>query len=167
MAETPEHLQEAWDAARAHLAEAGFGADDLYFASLIPLVDLALADGEIQREEHLEIQSQARALVDRLNAKVGYEAFSYSQALVVVSKLRELPLSLITQLTAHARALELVNSSEAAAEAAFSRIVAGCLRVAAASTTHEGDKLVHFCREERLRFEGILQALAVTRHYKP
>lgn len=162
MPHTPDRLKEAWSAARARLAEAGLMPADAYFASLIPLVDVALADGEVQREEHLEMQRQVRLLVDRLNATVGYAAFSYGSALTLVAKLRELPLSKVHQLTAQVRALELEGGG---AELAFSRIVAGTLRVAAASKTLEGDRLVHFCREERLRIDGILQALAVTRHY--
>src|SRR5690348_2993687 len=128
-----EELQRSWRAARARLAEAGITGDDAYFASLIPLVDVALADGEVQREEHLEIQRQVREVVDRLNKTVGYDAFSYARALGVVQKLREMRLSQLVQLTAQVRALELQQAGTEGDELAFSRIIAGCLRVAAAS----------------------------------
>lgn len=157
-------MHESWKAARARLAAAGIGADDAYFAPLIPLVDVAMADGEVQPEEAAQLEREARELVGRLNAEAGYAAFSVERALEVLMKLRRKAPFELAQLTAQVRALELEGED---AEAAFSRIVAGCLRVAMASQTMEGGELVHFCREERLRIYGILQSLAITRRYTP
>jgi hypothetical protein len=162
-----EDVRPSWKAARQRLHDAGLSENDAYLSALIPLVDVALSDGTIQPEEQAELERAAHTVVDRLNHLAGYAAFSFEQALSLIERLRHMPLSQVAQLTAQVHALELESSDRNANELAFSRIIASCLRVAMATRNLENGKLVHFCREERLRIQGIMQALAVTRRYTP
>src|SRR4051794_6607858 len=98
-----DDVRPAWKIARERLSEAGLTQQDAYFAALIPLVDVALCDGAVQPEEAAELSRAAATVVERLNHLVGFSAFSVAQALDLIRRLREMPLSRVSQLTAQVR----------------------------------------------------------------
>jgi hypothetical protein len=62
------------------LAGLGFKGLDLYLAELIPAVEMAWADGQIQPNELAMLESYCEALVERLNRQAGAPFFRLSRA---------------------------------------------------------------------------------------
>lgn len=121
----------AMERARAleRLKALGFTGPDVYFAELIPAVEMAWADGEVQANERAVLEAYAQALVESLNATAGARLFTFSRALVWLRRL------LKRRLTPYERswALESVRllSSGAAGLPMRRRIVEWCEAVAA------------------------------------
>lgn len=77
------------DRALQALATLGFKGRDVYLAELIPAVEMAWADGEIQPNERAMLESYCEALVDRLNAQAGATFFTLRRALTLLDLLSQ------------------------------------------------------------------------------
>ena len=73
-------MNEERQQALTRLAALGFQGADVYLAELIPAVEMAWADGEIQPRERLVLEAYCEALVDRLNREAGYAFFTLRRA---------------------------------------------------------------------------------------
>jgi hypothetical protein len=61
------------------LGSLGFKGLDVYAAELIPAVEMAWADGEIQRQERALLNAYCEALTDYLNLQAGARLFRLSR----------------------------------------------------------------------------------------
>jgi len=71
----------------------GFRGPEIYLAELIPAVEMAWADGEIQANELAILEAYCEALVESLNRQVGARLFNLGRAL---PRLKGLPLGRLT-----------------------------------------------------------------------
>jgi hypothetical protein len=79
--------------ALAQLASLGFRGRDSYLAELIPVVEMAWADGTIQPDERALLESYCQELTGRLNEQAGANLFSYRRALLLLKSLTQKRLS--------------------------------------------------------------------------
>jgi hypothetical protein len=70
-----------------NLGTLGFKGRDVYFAELIPLVEMAWADGVIQPNEKALLEAYCESLTQRLNLLAGADFFKLSHALAVLNRL--------------------------------------------------------------------------------
>jgi len=68
-------------AALEQLMALGFRGPEIYLAELIPAVEMAWADGEIQANELAILEAYCEALVESLNQQVGARLFDLRRAL--------------------------------------------------------------------------------------
>ena len=81
------------EAAVRDLAAMGFKGHDVYLAELIPVVELAWADGQIEPNERALLESYCAALTDRLNRAAGAPFFRLGHTLRVLDRLTQRRLS--------------------------------------------------------------------------
>jgi|GEM_PF-2856952 hypothetical protein len=77
---------QAEDALRV-LSVLGFKGRDVYLAELIPAVEMAWADGEIQPNERAMLEAYCETLVERLNQQAGANFFSVARAKSLLERL--------------------------------------------------------------------------------
>lgn len=65
----------------------GFKGRDVYLAELIPVVEMAWADGVIQPNERALLEAFCESLTERLNKQAGGSFFSLSQTFLVLERL--------------------------------------------------------------------------------
>lgn len=82
------------------LATLGFKGRDVYLAVLIPLVEMAWADGEVQPNERALLENYCADLTDRLNRQAGARFFHLDHALLVLARLIHRRLSPVERLVA-------------------------------------------------------------------
>lgn len=82
------------------LAELGFKGRDVYLAELIPLVEMAWADGVIAPNERALLEGYCATLTDRLNRQAGAQFFRLARSFLVLDRLTERRLSPAQRLTA-------------------------------------------------------------------
>ncbi|MDP1823018.1 MAG: hypothetical protein Q8L48_07245 [Archangium sp.] len=68
------------DAALGRFAELGFTGVEVYLAELIPAIEMAWADGEVQANERALLEAYCEALVNELNRQAGARLFSVGRA---------------------------------------------------------------------------------------
>ncbi|MFZ5440269.1 MAG: hypothetical protein ACOZQL_09690 [Myxococcota bacterium] len=71
----------------------GFQGPDVYFAELVPAVEMAWADGVVQPNEQAVLEAYAQTLVDALNEQAGANLFTLARALAWLSRLTRRRLS--------------------------------------------------------------------------
>lgn len=69
------------------LGSLGFRGLDVYLAELIPAVEMAWADGEIQSNERAMLEAYCEELIERLNREAGAQLFRLSRARLVLERL--------------------------------------------------------------------------------
>lgn len=67
----------------------GFRGRDVYLAELIPVVEMAWADGKIEPNEQALLLAYAEALTDRLNRQCGAALFRLDHTYRMLDRLRE------------------------------------------------------------------------------
>lgn len=67
----------------------GFRGPEIYLAELIPAVEMAWADGEIQANELAILEAYCEALVESLNRQVGARLFNLGRALTRLKALTQ------------------------------------------------------------------------------
>jgi hypothetical protein len=70
-----------------HLGELGFRGRDVYFSEMIPIVEMAWADGAIQPNELALLEAYCETLTNELNALAGARIFSLRRALMCLRRL--------------------------------------------------------------------------------
>ncbi|MBL9038687.1 MAG: hypothetical protein JNG84_09255 [Archangium sp.] len=75
------------DEALRVLATLGFTGSDVYLAELIPVVEMAWADGAISPGERAMLEARCEAVVERLNTQCGARLFTLGKALKVLDQL--------------------------------------------------------------------------------
>ncbi len=71
------------------LADLGFKGRDVYLAELLPVVEMAWADGVIAPNEQALLEAYSEALTDRLNRQAGAQFFRPARTLLVLHRLME------------------------------------------------------------------------------
>lgn len=79
--------------ALSDLEQLGFRGRDVYLAELIPVVEMAWADGKIEPNEEALLQAYAEALTERLNEQCGAPLFRLDHTYRVLDQLRQRRLS--------------------------------------------------------------------------
>ncbi len=92
------------------LADLGFKGRDVYLAELLPVVEMAWADGVIAPNERALLEAYGEALTDRLNRQAGAQFFGLARTLLVLDRLTERRLTPAQRLTA-LRALKAWSGS--------------------------------------------------------
>ncbi|MDP2274369.1 MAG: hypothetical protein Q8N23_04725 [Archangium sp.] len=82
------------------LAGLGFKGRDVYLAELLPVVEMAWADGVIAPNERALLEAYCEQLTERLNRQAGAQFFGLTRALLVLDRLTERRLSPAERLTA-------------------------------------------------------------------
>ncbi len=98
------------------LASLGFKGRDVYLAELIPAVEMAWADGEIQSNERAILEAYCEALTDRLNRQAGAELFMLTRTRLLLDRLTQRRLSPVERLIA-LRALKIWSGTGSSGEA--------------------------------------------------
>ena len=75
------------DVALHELAELGFKGRDVYLAELIPVVEMAWADGVIAPNERALLEAYCESLTERLNRQAGATFFRLGRTLKVLERL--------------------------------------------------------------------------------
>jgi hypothetical protein len=86
--------------ALSDLADLGFKGRDIYLAELIPVVEMAWADGVIAPNERTLLEAYCEALTDRLNHQAGQQFFRLSRTRAVLDRLTLTRLSSAQRLVA-------------------------------------------------------------------
>lgn len=71
------------------LATLGFKGRDVYLAELIPVVEMAWADGVIAPNERALLEAYCEALTERLNRRAGAPFFRLARTLLVLERLTQ------------------------------------------------------------------------------
>lgn len=71
------------------LAELGFKGRDIFLAELIPVVEMAWADGVIAPNERALLEAFCEELTERLNRQAGANFFSLAHTLLVLERLTQ------------------------------------------------------------------------------
>ena len=82
------------------LADLGFKGRDVYLAELLPVVEMAWADGVIAPNERALLEAYCEALTDRLNRQSGAQFFRLARTFLVLDRLTERRLTPAQRLTA-------------------------------------------------------------------
>jgi hypothetical protein len=82
------------------LADLGFKGRDVYLAELLPVVEMAWADGVVAPNERALLEAYCEALTDRLNRQAGFQFFSLTRTLLVLHRLMKRRLTPAQRLTA-------------------------------------------------------------------
>jgi hypothetical protein len=82
------------------LGDLGFRGRDVYLAELIPVVEMAWADGVIQENERTLLEAYCEALTNRLNHQAGATFFHLRRALILLDRLTRKRLAPSERLTA-------------------------------------------------------------------
>jgi hypothetical protein len=98
------------------LAELGFKGRDIYLAELIPVVEMAWADGVIAPNERALLEAFCEALTDRLNRQAGAQFFSLGRSILLLDRLTQRRLSPVQRLAA-LRALKTWSGTGSSGEA--------------------------------------------------
>jgi len=98
------------------LADLGFRGRDIYLAELIPVVEMAWADGVIAPNERALLEAFCESLTDRLNRQTGAQFFNLARTLLVLERLTQRRLSPVQRLTA-LRALKEWSGTGSSGEA--------------------------------------------------
>ena len=70
-----------------NLAKLGFKGRDIYLAELVPVVEMAWADGVIQPNERALLEAYCESLTERLNKQAGANFFQLGHTLKVLDRL--------------------------------------------------------------------------------
>ena len=82
------------------LADLDFTGRDIYLAELIPVVEMAWADGVIAPNEQALLEAYCEALTDRLNQQGGAQFFRLARTFLVLDRLTQRRLSPAQRVTA-------------------------------------------------------------------
>ncbi len=81
---TPSTIQAIED-----LYQIGFAGQDVALAELIPVVEMAWADGELQANERAMLEAYAETLTTELNQRAGRAVFSIGHTLELLAQLTQ------------------------------------------------------------------------------
>jgi hypothetical protein len=112
------------------LAELGIEGRDIYFAELIPVVEMAWADGVIAPNERALLEEYCVALTQRLNRQAGAEFFTVARAFLVLDRLTQSRLTPAQRLTA-LKALKAWTGTGSSGEAMRASMISWAEAVAA------------------------------------
>ena len=119
------------------LARIGISGEKVYLIDLIPLIEMALADGTIQDGEIAVLNLWVQKQVKHINQLAGYNIITIEDAMKFVDRFLtpEIDTDLLVKMRQCIGPLRLANQEGDYSERLLKRILSGCLEIAAASVT--------------------------------
>lgn len=148
---------EALDALERH----GITGAQVYLIDLLPLIEMAWADGKVEETELNVLDGYLRKHVAHINDLAGYEIFSVGAAYAFLHRfLEERPdPELMRTLRTFIHPLRMATSDDTANRSLRDSLLAACLDMGACSITDGPDGPAGFRMPEKLCFFEILESM--------